>query len=172
MPHFLIWKNAEQHPPSSYNTKLNVEQQTLRVLASNWAGSLSTFLFEIEDDVLSGLARKQNYLARASFGSVYRLSYNAEICRNTHPFYMISRALSADAAKVTSEEVSRASPLVEYECRITAGELVDGDSCQDILTEILQVGTLRKLQRLHDELVDSAHTSWLDRYSASKKGSK
>ncbi|KAI8032509.1 hypothetical protein LOK49_LG01G02150 [Camellia lanceoleosa] len=147
MPHFLIWKNAEQHPPSSYNTKLN-------------AGSLSTFLFEawIEDDVLSGLARKQNYLARASFGFVYKLSYNAEICRNTHPFYMISRALSADAATVTSEEVSRAGPLVEYEYRITAGELVDGDSCQDILTEILQVGTLRELQRLYDELVDSAHT--------------
>ncbi|KAI7991098.1 hypothetical protein LOK49_LG12G02184 [Camellia lanceoleosa] len=137
MPHFLIWKNAEQHPPSSYNTKLNVEQQALRVLASNWAGSLSTFLFEawIEDDVLSGLARKQNYLARASFGPVYKLSYNAEICRNTHPSYMISRALFADAAK-------------------------------DILTEILQVGSLRELQRLYDELVDSAHTCRLDRYSA------
>ncbi|XP_028073096.1 protein AFG1-like [Camellia sinensis] len=54
--------------------------------------------------------------------------------------------------------------LVEYERRITAGELVDGDSCQ--------VGTLRELQRLYDELVDSAHTCWLDRYSASKKGSR
>ncbi|KAL7200184.1 hypothetical protein ACSBR2_022313 [Camellia fascicularis] len=114
--------------------------------------------------VLSGLARKQNYLARASFGSVYKLSYNAEICRNTHPSYMISRALSADAAKVTSGEVSRAGPLVEYEHRIAAGELVDGDSCQ--------VGTLRELQRLYDELVDSAHTCRLDRYSASEKGSR
>ncbi|KAI7994214.1 APETALA2-like protein 3 [Camellia lanceoleosa] len=85
---------------------------------------------------------------------------------------MISRALSADVAKVTSEEVSRAGPLVEYECRITAGELVDGDSCQDILTEILQVGSLRELQRLYDELVDLAHTCRLDRYSAYEKGSR
>ncbi|KAL8154697.1 hypothetical protein AgCh_000155 [Apium graveolens] len=38
-------------------------------------------------------------------------------------------------------------PLVEYERRIAAGELVDGDICQ--------VGTLKEIQRLYDELIES-----------------
>ncbi|GMP68630.1 hypothetical protein CsSME_00028184 [Camellia sinensis var. sinensis] len=86
---------------------------------------------------LSGLSRKQNYLA--STCAVYRFSYNAEIFRYSYP-YMISRALFADAAKVANGEVSKAGPLVEYERRIEAGDLVDGDNCQ--------VGTIRELQRL------------------------
>ena len=53
-------------------------------------------------NILSGLARKQNYLANTRFGSIYKLSYNAEIHRYTPPSFMISRALFADAAKVTS----------------------------------------------------------------------
>ncbi|KAI8007904.1 hypothetical protein LOK49_LG07G01435 [Camellia lanceoleosa] len=64
---------------------------------------------------LSGLSRKQNYLA--STCSVYRFSYNAEICRYSYP-YMISRALHFDVAKVANGEVSKAGPLVEYERRI------------------------------------------------------
>ncbi|GMP68633.1 hypothetical protein CsSME_00028187 [Camellia sinensis var. sinensis] len=87
--------------------------------------------------ILSGLSRKQNYLG--STCSVYRFSYNAEICRYSYP-YMISRALFADAAKVANGEVSKAGPLVEYERRIEAGDLVYGDNCQ--------VGTIRELQRL------------------------
>ncbi|KAG2248355.1 hypothetical protein Bca52824_087983 [Brassica carinata] len=54
-----------------------------------------------------------------------------------------------------------AGPLVEYERRIVAGELLDGDLCQ--------LGTLRELQRLYDELVQSADACRLDRYSASAK---
>ncbi|THF97257.1 hypothetical protein TEA_008085 [Camellia sinensis var. sinensis] len=56
-------------------------------------------------------------------------SYNGEICRYSYP-YMISRALFADAAKVANGEVSKAGPLIEYERRIEAGDLVDGDNCQ------------------------------------------
>ena len=52
------------------------------------------------DNLLSGLARQNNYLANTRFGSIYKLSYNAEIHRYTPPSYMISRALFADAAKV------------------------------------------------------------------------
>ncbi|XP_057495656.1 uncharacterized protein LOC130780652 [Actinidia eriantha] len=116
------------------------------------------------DKLLSGLARQNNYLANTRFGSIYKLSYNAEIHRYTPPSYMISRALFADAAKVTVGDVSKAGPLIEYERRIAAHELVDGDSCQ--------VGTLRELQRLYDELVESADSCRLDRYAASEKASR
>ncbi|KAF7850907.1 hypothetical protein BT93_L4882 [Corymbia citriodora subsp. variegata] len=75
-----------------------------------------------------------------------------------------SRALSIDAAKVSTEDASRAGPLIEYERRIAAGELVDGDMCQ--------VGTLQELQRLYDELVASADACKLDRYSASEKAGR
>ncbi|KAL7193597.1 hypothetical protein ACSBR2_025241 [Camellia fascicularis] len=108
--------------------------------------------------ILSGLSRKQNYLA--STCSVYRFSYNGEICRYSYP-YMILRALFADAAKVANGEVSKAGPLIEYERRIEAGDLVDGDNCQ--------VGTIRELQRLYDELANSAEVCLLDRYAASEK---
>lgn len=53
---------------------------------------------------------------------------------------------------------------MEYERRIVAGELLDGDLCQ--------LGTLRELQRLYDELVQSADACRLDRYSASAKSTR
>ncbi|KAF5956328.1 hypothetical protein HYC85_003553, partial [Camellia sinensis] len=49
-------------------------------------------------------------------------------------------------------QVSKAGPLIEYEHRIEAGDLVDGDNCQ--------VGTIRELQRLYDELANSAESSY------------
>ncbi|GMP36115.1 hypothetical protein CsSME_00008332 [Camellia sinensis var. sinensis] len=77
---------------------------------------------------------------------------------------MISRALFADAAKVANGEVSKAGPLIEYERRIEAGDLVDGDNCQ--------VGTIRELHRLYDELANSAEVCLLDRYAASEKAGR
>ncbi|CAL5374893.1 unnamed protein product [Camellia sinensis] len=76
---------------------------------------------------------------------------------------MISRALFADAAKVANGEVSKAGPLIEYERRIEAGDLVDGDNCQC---------TIRELQRLYDELANSAEVCLLDRYAASEKAGR
>ncbi|XP_028125739.1 cell division protein ZapE-like isoform X3 [Camellia sinensis] len=111
--------------------------------------------------ILTGLSRKQNYLA--STCCVYRFSYNGEICRYSYP-YIISRALFADAAKVANGEVSKAGPMIEYERRIEAGDLVDGDNCQ--------VGTIRELQRLYDELANSAEVCLVDRYAASEKASR
>ncbi|CAL5407164.1 unnamed protein product [Camellia sinensis] len=134
---------------------------------------------------LSGLSRKQNYLA--STCAVYRFSYNAEIFRYSYP-YMISRALFADAAKVANGEVSKAGPLVEYERRIEAGDLVDGDNCQPRRLH-------RVMHRLHspkacasqfeactshtpenfrdyDELAKSAEACRLDRYAASEKAGR
>ncbi|CAL5404354.1 unnamed protein product [Camellia sinensis] len=58
-------------------------------------------------------------------------------------------------------KVSKAGPLIEYERRIEAGDLVDGDNCQ--------VGTIRELQRLYDELANSAEACQLDWYAASEK---
>nr|GEW86959.1 AFG1-like ATPase [Tanacetum cinerariifolium] len=74
-----------------------------------------------------------------------------------HSSYIFSRAISADAAKINYEEVKRTGPLVEYERRISAGELEDGDNCQ--------IGTLREIQRLYDELSSSVHACHLDHYS-------
>lgn len=68
-----------------------------------------------------------------------------------------SRSVSTDAVKLTNEEINRRGPLIEYERRIANGELVDGDSCQ--------VETLTELQRLYDELVESADECQLDRNS-------
>lgn len=116
------------------------------------------------DDVFVGLGREQNYLPGISKGSPYKLSCNDDKCRYTHPSCMISRAFSTNAAKVADGGVERKGPLIEYERRISAGELLDGDACQ--------VGTLRELQRLYDELVESATACQLDRYAISEKASR
>ncbi|KAF3452889.1 hypothetical protein FNV43_RR03322 [Rhamnella rubrinervis] len=106
--------------------------------------------------------RKQ--LTDVNSGFAYKFKANAEIHGFRNPIFVISRALSADAVKVINGDVNKAGPLVEYERRIAAGELVDGDACQ--------VDTLRELQRLFDELVESADACWLDRYSASEKAGR
>ncbi|KAG9128765.1 hypothetical protein Leryth_026035 [Lithospermum erythrorhizon] len=94
----------------------------------------------------------------------YRLPYNAAIYKHGHPSCMIRRASFADVPEDLNEGVARAGPLVEYERRIVAGELLDGD--------IYQVGTLRELQRLYDELVEKADACRLDRYGSSEKQSR
>ncbi|OVA13125.1 ATPase [Macleaya cordata] len=119
----------------------------------------------------SGLRRqRQESLLNSVQGSAYKLSSKDECDRFLYS-YMNSRALSTPAAKDTTEvfsssimEGGRGGPLVEYERRIAAGELVDGDSCQ--------VGTLRELQRLYDELVESANACRLDKYEASEKAGR
>ncbi|KAF5742106.1 lactation elevated protein 1 [Tripterygium wilfordii] len=112
----------------------------------------------------SSSAKLQEHLRSAN--SDYRLTRNAEIHRFLHlqPACITSRALSTDAAPVTDGDLNRGGPLVEYERRISVGELVEGDD--------FQVGTLRELQRLYDELVEFADTCQLDRYAASKKASR
>lgn len=94
----------------------------------------------------------------------YRATDNADIDKFSCPKFIASRTLTTDAAKVSNGDVNGGGPLVEYERRIAAGELVDGDSCQ--------VGTLRELQRLYDELVESAVACKLDRYTASDKSGR
>lgn len=85
------------------------------------------------------------------------ISNNAEIGR-----FIISTRFATDAAaKVADRDVKRAGPIVEYENRIASGELVDGDVCQ--------VATIRELQRLYDNLVESADTCQLDRYASPEK---
>lgn len=72
-----------------------------------------------------------------------------------------SRTLLSSAAKDSSKDVERGGPLVEYERRIAAGELMAGDKCQE--------ETLRTLQILYDELVDAAETCGLERSTSSNK---
>ncbi|KAK6248166.1 hypothetical protein QUC31_019731 [Theobroma cacao] len=106
--------------------------------------------------------RRRSHLIGSNASSVYRLPGDAEIHRFLFPAIFVSKAFSTDtAANVNISEVNRAGPLVEYERRIAAGELVDGDACQ--------VGTLRELQRLYDEIVESADACRLDRYAVPEK---
>ncbi|XP_059637589.1 uncharacterized protein LOC132279584 isoform X2 [Cornus florida] len=112
------------------------------------------------DRFFSGFVRRQKDLVDVNLGSLHKLVHNADIYRHTHPSCMIQRALFSEVAFGEG----RAGPLVEYERRIAAGELVDGDSCQ--------IGTLRELQRLYDGLVESADTCRLDRYASSDKAGR
>lgn len=75
-----------------------------------------------------------------------------------------SRTLLSSAAKDSSKDVERGGPLIEYERRIAAGELMAGDKCQE--------ETLRALQILYDELVDAAETCGLERSSSSNKSNR
>ncbi|KAL6012239.1 hypothetical protein ACLOJK_002717 [Asimina triloba] len=93
---------------------------------------------------------------------------SSELERSFHQL-TLSRALSTPAANDTSAGSSsimdfEGGPLAEYERRIAAGELLDGD--------VFQIDTLRALQRLYDELVESADTCQLDRYAASEKSAR
>ncbi|KAL4564210.1 hypothetical protein LXL04_028266 [Taraxacum kok-saghyz] len=92
---------------------------------------------------------------------LFGVKYDVDKYNCGHSSYIFSRAMSADAAKVTYEEVKRSGPLVEYERRISAGELEDGDNCQ--------IGTLREIQRLYEELGNSTHACRLDLNSDSEK---
>ncbi|KAJ4709464.1 lactation elevated protein 1-like [Melia azedarach] len=126
-------------------------------------------------DYCSGFARRPKYVAAKIILCDYGVGNNAEIDRFLRPTFMVSRALSTDAAANPTHaaatsipaiggDANRAGPLVEYERRIAAGELLDGDVCQ--------LGTLRELQRLYDELVESADDCKLDRYSSSEKAGR
>ncbi|XP_057968642.1 uncharacterized protein LOC131158081 isoform X2 [Malania oleifera] len=107
---------------------------------------------------------RQKHLIDTNHSSVHNSTHNISTKRFLYPSCMIRRALLTGAAKVASGDENKAGPLIEYERRIAAGELVDGDSCQ--------VGTLRELQRLYDELAESVDTCRLDRYTASEKSGR
>ncbi|KAK8604854.1 hypothetical protein V6N13_082321 [Hibiscus sabdariffa] len=110
----------------------------------------------------SAFVRRRGHLIRINSTSVYRLPDNAEIHRFLFPAIFTPRSFSTDAtSEVDITEVNRGGPLVEYERRISTGELFDGDACQ--------VGTLRELQRLYDEIVESASACRLDRYEVPEK---
>lgn len=118
-------------------------------------------------DYWSSFTTRPKYLIENCHNCAYRVANNAEIGSFLRSKFMVSRALSTDAAANSSiAEVHRAAagPLVEYERRIIAGELLDGDVCQ--------LGTLGELQRLYDELVESADVCKLDRYSSSEKSGR
>ncbi|KAG2241734.1 hypothetical protein Bca52824_090307 [Brassica carinata] len=96
---------------------------------------------------------------------------NTNTCNSTlFSRLSFSRGLSAEAVEaavrltVSSSDVNRTGPLVEYERRISDGELMTGDICQ--------LGALKELQRLHDQLVESVDTCRLDRYNTSDKSSR
>ncbi|KAL9242229.1 hypothetical protein vseg_016249 [Gypsophila vaccaria] len=93
-------------------------------------------------------------------------SQNARTDRFSPASFMIFRAFSVDAVQNTNGEGSadKGGPLVEYGRRIASGELMDGDLCQ--------LGTLRELQRLYDQLVEKAIECRLDRYATSEKAGR
>ncbi|XP_024979594.1 AFG1-like ATPase isoform X1 [Cynara cardunculus var. scolymus] len=114
------------------------------------------------DRMPNGVAKRWSLL-NINNATFEKSSYKASICKYGHPCYMFSRTMSSDAAQL-NYKVERAGPLVEYERRIGAGDLEDGDNSQ--------IGTLREIQRLYDELVESADACRLDRYSDSGKSGR
>ncbi|XP_047321371.1 AFG1-like ATPase [Impatiens glandulifera] len=97
-------------------------------------------------------------------------SRSSEVCRcnrwsSSNSHMMIPRRLYADKVDVTGGvESNAAGPLIEYNRRIAAGELLDGDVCQEAI--------LRELQRLYDELVENENACRLDKYAATEKTSR
>ncbi|GAY48503.1 hypothetical protein CUMW_112140 [Citrus unshiu] len=134
------------------------------------AGSARYFrsaLWHRKFDYWSSFTTRPKDLTENYHNCAYGVTNNAEIESFLRSKFMVSRALSTDAAASASiGEVHRAAagPLVEYERRIIAGELLDGD--------VRQLGTLEELQRLYDELVESADACKLDRYSSSEKSGR
>ncbi|GAB2218236.1 hypothetical protein Droror1_Dr00001455 [Drosera rotundifolia] len=101
--------------------------------------------------------------------SVEKVGYDywssARIGKFAFPFFEFSKALSVDAAaQVSNGGVNKAGALVEYERRIGAGELLDGD--------VRQVRTIKELQRLYDELFENSVRCGLDRYATSEKSGR
>ncbi|XP_063936722.1 uncharacterized protein LOC108225133 isoform X2 [Daucus carota subsp. sativus] len=78
-----------------------------------------------------------------------------------NPSCIITRALCTEVSNISTAGSHSGGPLVEYKRRIATGELVDGDICQ--------VGTVKEIQRLYDELIESEIACRLDRYDASEK---
>lgn len=116
-----------------------------------------------EQNYVISLARRR-YLVdhRSSLRSSYACGaiQNVKNYNYAHQLSTISESLSVDA-----EQVSHGGgPLVEYERRIAAGELFDGDQCQ--------LASLKHLQRLYDELVEKANECRLDRYTSYEKSSR
>nr|XP_043624955.1 AFG1-like ATPase [Erigeron canadensis] len=113
------------------------------------------------DELSNGLAKRM-LVSYINNGTLDKSWYDT--CKCGRPSYMFSRTMASDAAEVNYKEVKKAGPLVEYERRIKAGDLEDGDNSQ--------IGTLREIQRLYDELVKSADACRLDRYSDSGKAGR
>ncbi|KAL2227990.1 lactation elevated protein 1 [Sesamum indicum] len=114
--------------------------------------------------VNDGSLKGQDFWCNTNYRSIYNVASGADIFLCRHQSYRIYRTISTDAAKITTGELNGGGPLVEYERRITAGELLDGDACQ--------LGTLGELQRLYEELVENAEACRLDRYTTSEKAGR
>nr|XP_010927973.1 AFG1-like ATPase [Elaeis guineensis] len=115
---------------------------------------------------LNGLGKNEKVLILCNpvANSLINPSRKKEISRYLNRTLVLWRALSTPAANEATRDVGRAGPLLEYERRIASGDLVDGDSCQ--------VGTLRVLQRLYDQLIEHEDSCRLDRYKASEKNGR
>ncbi|GMH04116.1 hypothetical protein Nepgr_005955 [Nepenthes gracilis] len=103
----------------------------------------------------------RNHLVNEALGYGHNPINNVPIGRFNHMSSMFLKALLLDVARVSNGDMNKAGPFLEYDRRIAAGELLDGDSRQLV--------TLRELQRLYDELVENADKCRLDRYATSKK---
>lgn len=130
----------------------------MRILSRSIRQLQSTLRHQGENYALSLASRR--YLSNQRSKFMYEAIQNRRIYRYAHPLSMIVRSLSVEAVQVSNGDGIKGGPLVEYERRVAAGELFDGDLCQ--------LDTLRELQRLYDELVQKANECRLDRYATSE----
>ncbi|PKA67053.1 hypothetical protein AXF42_Ash004544 [Apostasia shenzhenica] len=92
---------------------------------------------------------------RSLFGEEFNRQFSNRIMR------VFSTYAASDSA---GDGVGSSGPLVEYERRIAARELVDGDA--------FQVDTIVLLQKLYEQLIENEDECQLDRYKASHKAGR
>ncbi|KAJ6820693.1 lactation elevated protein 1-like isoform X1 [Iris pallida] len=107
--------------------------------------------------------RKVPLLSAPSAYSLSKPSYNEDILRSLTSLRAHS-SIGATDSTGDAVDAARAGPLLEYERRISSGELADGDS--------FQIDTLRVLQRLYEQLVENENACKLDRYNTSEKSGR
>lgn len=117
------------------------------------------------NSIYDGSSRTLEFWLNMDHRSIHSLSCSMDkFFQSIHTPYIMHRTISTDVATFTNGETNGGGPLLEYERRVAAGELLDGDACQ--------LNTLGELQRLYDELVENAEACRLDRYATSEKAGR
>ncbi|GAB4853628.1 hypothetical protein Ancab_017819 [Ancistrocladus abbreviatus] len=137
----------------------------MRALARS-VRQIQSILRQRGDKNFNAFGTRRNLLVEKVLGCGHKPISTVQISRYIHPSSVLSKALSVVPAEISNgvTDVNKAGPLVEYDRRIAAGGLLDGDA--------RQLGALRELQRLYDELVENADKCRLDRYATSEKSGR
>eukprot|EP00249_Psilotum_nudum_P017992 c26589_g1_i2 orf=350-1867(+) len=123
-----------------------------------WSGPLHRVCIGVESVRISVESEIANEVRAQKDGSTAPWQYTAGVRTDGEArlvFSLNARNLSTESEAALNGQDDRAGPLVQYERRVASGNLMPGDKNQE--------EALRALQRLYDELVDTAPATGLDR---------